>query len=124
MRLVYPKHGKEANTLLIEGIRHGKPGGLVISPPLYVYDDTNHYLPEVARRCYMENNKSHYFYVLLCAHNTFYGGYTTDPVRRLAEHNDGIGAKYTRIRSRRPMKMIYTEAFTTRSEAMRRRVRL
>ncbi|EST89371.1 GIY-YIG nuclease family protein [Vagococcus lutrae] len=67
----------------------------------------------------MENNKSHYFYVLLCADNTFYGGYTTDPVRRLAEHNDGIGAKYTRIRSRRPMKMIYTEAFTTRSEAMR-----
>lgn len=52
MRLVYPKHGKEANTLLIEGIRHGKPGGLVILPPLYVYDDTNHYLPEVQEMLY------------------------------------------------------------------------
>lgn len=64
-------------------------------------------------------NKQHFFYVLLCADNTFYGGYTTEPKRRLQEHNDGIGAKYTRIRSRRPMKMIYTEAFPSKSEAMR-----
>lgn len=64
-------------------------------------------------------SSEHFFYVLLCADNTFYGGYTTEPVRRLKEHNDGVGAKYTRIRSRRPMKMIYTEQFATKSEAMR-----
>ena len=63
--------------------------------------------------------KTHYFYVLLCADETFYGGYTIDPVRRLAEHNSGTGAKYTRLPRRRPMEMIYTEAFPSRSEAMR-----
>lgn len=48
MQLVYPKKHKEANILLIEGIRHGKPGGLKILPPLFVYDEHNQYLPEVS----------------------------------------------------------------------------
>jgi len=65
----------------------------------------------------MANNAVHYFYVLLCADGTFYGGYTTEPNRRLKEHNEGIGAKYTRLASRRPVKMIHTEKFATRSEA-------
>lgn len=59
----------------------------------------------------------HYFYVLHCADDTFYAGYTTDPKRRLNEHNEGIGAKYTRLPKRRPAKMIHTEVFETRSEA-------
>lgn len=63
----------------------------------------------------MEAN--HYFYVLYCQDNTFYGGYTTDPKRRLEEHNRGTGAKYTRLPSRRPVQMIHTELFATRSEA-------
>ena len=45
----------------------------------------------------MENKKSHYFYVLLCQDGSFYGGYTTEPERRLTEHNSGTGAKYTRL---------------------------
>ena len=61
--------------------------------------------------------KISYFYVLHCQDDTFYGGYTTDLERRLEEHNQGIGAKYTRPRSRRPVLMIYAEAFSTRSEA-------
>lgn len=60
---------------------------------------------------------NHYFYVLHCKDGTFYGGYTTDPKRRLQEHNKGTGAKYTRLPSRRPVKMIHTEKFATRSEA-------
>lgn len=63
----------------------------------------------------MENK--HYFYVLLCNDQSFYGGYTTDPTRRLKEHNKGAGAKYTRIKSRLPVKMIHLEAFETRSQA-------
>ena len=51
----------------------------------------------------MENKKSHYFYVLLCQDGSFYGGYTTEPERRLAK--------------RRPVKMIHTEKFETRSAA-------
>ena len=42
IRFVYPKEGKEANTLLIEGIKDGKPD-LKILPPLYVYGDNNEY---------------------------------------------------------------------------------
>ena len=60
---------------------------------------------------------AHFFYVLQCKDNTFYGGYTTDLARRLAEHNKGIGAKYTHPQSRRPLKMIHAESFFTRSEA-------
>lgn len=60
-----------------------------------------------------------FFYVLLCRDNTFYGGYTTDLTRRLAEHNSGKGAKYTHPASRRPAKMLHAERFTTRSAAMK-----
>lgn len=59
----------------------------------------------------------HYFYVLRCHDDTFYGGYTTDPKRRLAEHNRGVGAKYTRLAKRRPLQMIHLEHFATRSDA-------
>ena len=46
IRLVYPKMGREANTLLIEGIKDGKPD-LRIEPPLYVYDEQGEYTEEV-----------------------------------------------------------------------------
>lgn len=63
----------------------------------------------------MENK--HYFYVLHCKDNSYYAGYTTDLKRRLTQHNNGIGAKYTRVAARRPLEMIYAEPFSTRSEA-------
>lgn len=46
MQLVYPKQGKEANILLIEGIRDGKKG-LKILPPFIVYEDDNTYTKEM-----------------------------------------------------------------------------
>src|SRR5690606_35579645 len=46
IRFVYPKEGKEANTLLIEGIKDGKPD-LKILPPLYVYGQDGEYTEEV-----------------------------------------------------------------------------
>lgn len=39
MRLVYPRINREANVLLIEGIKDGKSGNLRIAPPLYVYEN-------------------------------------------------------------------------------------
>ncbi|MCT4783852.1 MULTISPECIES: tRNA1(Val) (adenine(37)-N6)-methyltransferase [Exiguobacterium] len=42
MQLVYPKAGREANTLLIEGSKDGK-AGLTILPPLIVYEDDDTY---------------------------------------------------------------------------------
>jgi len=46
-------------------------------------------------------------YILECADNTFYTGITTDLDRRVAEHNSGVGAKYTKGRG--PMKVVYAE---------------
>ena len=46
IRFVYPKEGKEANTLLIEGIKDGKPD-LKILPPLYVHGEDGGYTEEV-----------------------------------------------------------------------------
>lgn len=63
-------------------------------------------------------NELYWFYVLLCSDGTFYGGYTTDPDRREAEHNfdDKLGAKYTR--TRRPVHRIYQTSFSTRHDAL------
>lgn len=51
IRFVYPKEGKEANTLLIEAIKDGKPD-LKILPPLYVYNNDNTYTIEVSEILY------------------------------------------------------------------------
>ncbi len=51
IRLVYPKAGKEANTLLIEAIKDGSPD-LKIEPPLIVYNEENEYTPEVREILY------------------------------------------------------------------------
>ena len=60
----------------------------------------------------------HYVYILQCADGTLYTGYTTDPERRLEEHNAGEGAKYTRGRT--PVERVYLEAFNSQSQAMQR----
>ena len=51
IRFVYPKEGKEANTLLIEAIKDGKPD-LKILPPLYVYRNDGEYTEEVKELLY------------------------------------------------------------------------
>lgn len=59
-----------------------------------------------------------YTYMLKCKDGTFYTGWTTDLDRRLAAHNRGTGAKYTRGRG--PVELVYWESFETKEEAMRR----
>ena len=63
---------------------------------------------------------SWYVYMLRCKDGSLYTGYTDDPERRLAVHNSGKGAKYTR--SRLPVILVYTETFADKSEALRREV--
>ncbi len=60
----------------------------------------------------------HYVYVVECSDGTYYTGYTTDVERRVAEHNDGTAAKYTR--GRRPVELIHAETYDTKSDAMQR----
>lgn len=59
-----------------------------------------------------------YCYIVECNDGTYYTGWTTDPGRRLAEHNAERGARYTR--SRRPVKLVYVEEWPTRAGVMRR----
>jgi putative endonuclease len=59
-----------------------------------------------------------YCYILECADGTFYTGWTTDPERRLSQHNRGVGAKYTSLR--RPVKLVYVEEHPNRTSAMKR----
>ena len=63
-----------------------------------------------------------YCYILECSDGTYYTGWTTDPQRRLRQHNRGKGARYTRYR--RPVRMLYVEEQPDRSSAMRREFRI
>ena len=57
-----------------------------------------------------------YMYVVECCDGTYYIGYTTAVKKRIAVHNSGKGAKYTRARL--PVKLIYVEGFDSKEEAM------
>ena len=59
-----------------------------------------------------------FVYLLRCSDGTLYCGWTTDLTDRVAAHNAGTGAKYTR--SRRPVELVYYEEFDTKEEAMSR----
>jgi putative endonuclease len=63
-----------------------------------------------------------YCYILECADGSYYTGWTVDPARRERQHNAGRGAKYTR--SRRPVRLVYTEEMPDRGEAMRREAQI
>jgi putative endonuclease len=60
----------------------------------------------------------HYVYIVRCADETLYCGWTTDITGRMQTHNEGRGAKYTR--SRRPVTLVYSESFESKSEALKR----
>lgn len=57
-----------------------------------------------------------YVYMLECADGTLYTGWTNDLTARLAAHNSGRGAKYTRGRG--PVRLAFSEVFASRSEAL------
>ncbi len=66
----------------------------------------------------MTTGGPHAVYVVRCADDTLYTGYTTDVQRRVTEHNCGKGAAYTRGRT--PVELVHVEFFETRSDAMSR----
>ena len=57
-------------------------------------------------------------YIARCRDGTLYTGVTTDPERRLLEHNSGAGGAYTR--SKTPVVMVYREPAADRSGAQKR----
>jgi len=66
-------------------------------------------------------SKNFYVYIVSCRDNTLYTGYTDDVEKRIDTHN-GLngpgGAKYTK--ARRPVKLVHSEEFKTKSDAMKR----
>ena len=60
----------------------------------------------------------HFVYILICVDKTLYTGYTTDIDKRVAMHNKGKGAKYTR--GRLPVKLLWFDSFASKSEAMKK----
>lgn len=57
-------------------------------------------------------------YILRCADDTLYCGWTNDLEHRLKTHNSGKGAKYTR--SRLPVELVYSESTDSPSAALHR----
>ena len=65
----------------------------------------------------------YYLYILECSDKTLYTGITTDLDRRVKEHNTStLGAKYTN--GRRPVKLMYSKKFKSRSEATKEESRV
>jgi putative endonuclease len=63
-------------------------------------------------------SEPHFFYMARCADQSLYSGTCLDVALREMRHNEGKGAKYTR--SRRPVKIIYTETHADLSSARKR----
>ena len=63
-----------------------------------------------------------YVYMVECADQTLYTGWTTDVERRLKDHNAGRGAKYTRERG--PVQLVYVEELPDRRTAMQRELEI
>lgn len=62
---------------------------------------------------------SYYVYIVRCSDGSLYTGQTNDLKKRLFDHNSSdFGAKYTK--GRRPVELVYKEAYKSRSEALKR----
>jgi predicted GIY-YIG superfamily endonuclease len=64
----------------------------------------------------------YHVYIVRCADGTLYTGYAADPEARVAAHNAGRGARYTR--SRLPVTLVYIEACESKSHALAREYEL
>lgn len=59
-----------------------------------------------------------YVYIIRCRDGSLYTGWTTDIEHRLAMHDSGKGAKYTRGRG--PVELVHLEEFDTKNDALSR----
>jgi putative endonuclease len=63
-----------------------------------------------------------YCYLLECADGSYYCGWTTDLERRLKMHQQGKGARYTRMNG--PVKLVYFEEVENRKAALKRELKI
>ncbi len=80
-------------------------------------------MPASARlSCPLKTMQTWHVYILRCGDRTLYTGITNDLAHRIAEHENGTGAKYTRGRA--PFTLLYTETHPSRSQALKREARI
>jgi putative endonuclease len=65
---------------------------------------------------------AYYCYMVRCSNKAFYTGWTTDPLRRVQEHNAGRGARYTHMNG--PVTLVYVEEVADHSAALKREAQL
>jgi putative endonuclease len=65
---------------------------------------------------------SAFVYLLRCRDGSLYCGWTTDPERRLRQHQAGTASRYTRRRL--PVEMVWTAPAADRSAALREEYRI
>ncbi|MGA8864368.1 MAG: GIY-YIG nuclease family protein [Gallionella sp.] len=61
-------------------------------------------------------------YILRCADDTLYTGITNDLEKRLAAHDAGTAARYTRGRG--PVKLVFVEGCADKSAALKREMKI
>ena len=67
-------------------------------------------------------SERHFVYILETERNTLYCGYTDDVEKRYQAHLEGKGAKYTR--ANKPVKLLWSKEFATKSEALTEEYRI
>jgi len=105
--------------------RESKGANLTMNAFVERRDSFNKHLSSRSFRALINRNKScsparvpHYVYILLCADQTFYVGYTTDIGTRERQHNEGRGCQYTSTRT--PVQLVYCECKRTEKAALER----
>ncbi len=63
-------------------------------------------------------NAKYFVYILVCNDSSYYTGYTSNLEKRINQHNNGTGSKYTKTRT--PVRLVYYEEFSDKSLAMKR----
>lgn len=64
----------------------------------------------------------YFVYLIECSDKSIYTGITTDVARRFNEHKTGIGGHYTK--SKQVVRVLYTEQYKTRGEALKREAQI
>lgn len=64
----------------------------------------------------------YFVYILMCNDDTFYTGITNNIEHRMQVHKEGKGSKY--VRARLPFKLVYSEEYETKSEALKRELQI
>lgn len=66
----------------------------------------------------MSQQPQFFVYILRCSDSSYYVGYTEDIQKRISDHNNGNGAKWTA--ARRPVELVYQESHSDQTSAVRR----